>query len=88
MRTWFGISVDGEKERSIKANSISMQWQVIPSSKTKTPMDISYKANFQVGSFKGCTASYNGKETAGTPQKGDGHNLGQTSAKCVMRFNL
>ncbi|KAJ5203790.1 uncharacterized protein N7498_004669 [Penicillium cinerascens] len=88
MRTWFEISVDGERPREIAGNSISGKWQVIQSSKTKTPMNISYKANFMIGSFRGCTASYNGRETAGTPMSAGGHAGGQVSAKCVMKFGL
>lgn len=88
VRTWFSISIDGGEEKTFDGNSISMQWEVLPSSETGTPMDISYKADFSVGSYSGCTASYNGQETAGSPMAGDGHDLGETSAKCVMNFGL
>lgn len=88
MRTWFGISIDGGQEKTFNGNSISGRWEVLPSSETGTPMDISFIADFNVGSYNGCKASYNGQAHAGTPMAGDGHDLGEVSAKCVMKFGL
>ncbi|KND94730.1 hypothetical protein TOPH_00362, partial [Tolypocladium ophioglossoides CBS 100239] len=85
-RTWFGITVHGGKEKEFQGNSIGGRWQVIPSSKTGTAMDVSYVAQFLVGSYGSCKVSYNGKETSGKSLPGNGHGLGQNSAKCAVTF--
>jgi hypothetical protein len=51
-------------------------------------MDISFSADFMVGSYSSCKASYNGKATDGIPMAGDGDALGEVSAKCVMTFSI